>query len=451
MLQKAIEVRPNEPAPYYQLSLAYRRSGQEQLARAELEKFQELRKASEGAKYLRTGLVAYVREGMKLSESERQARELQYLERAVAIKAGDAGIMERLVNAYLDAGKKAQAEESIRQWLARDATGQAALKVGMALARHGDYEGAIPYFSQAAEDKELSYPAQMSLADAQFHLGRYEAALALLSQLTPPADNVDYYSLRASILDKLQRYEEALATYQQAIRVQPLKESPYIELGLFFVEHQAFDAAIEDFRAAQKVLPRSLKLALAEAIVLNLAGHREDSFQKLRGIEKRWPEQDWPYILAGISAYTAYHYEDSRREFEKAAALESSNPLTYYYLALLDTASPQDDSSEALRWAEMAVKNDPSFAQARLLLGKIYNRQGKTNEARQNLEEAVRLEPNLADAHYLLSRIYAQLGETASAEAQRHESERWHRDVHQVSPEKENILRLLIQVEPTHK
>lgn len=448
ILQKATAGRPDEPAPHYQLSLTYRRSGQESLARAEMQKFQELRKTSGGTKYPRTGLVAYVREGMKLSESERRARELQYLERAAAIKADDTGIRERLVNAYLDAGKKAQADESIRQWLTQDASGQAALKAGTAMARHGDYDAAIPYFSQAANHPALAFVAQVRMADAKFHLGQYAPALALLSQLTPPLDDADYYLLRASILDKLQRYEEALASYELAIRAQPRQENPYLELGLFFVAHQAFDAAIEDFRAAQKVLPQSLKLAVGEAIVLNLAGHREDSFERLRGIEKRWPEQDWPYILAGISAYTAYRYEDSRREFEKAAALESTNPLTYYYLALLDTASPQGDSAEALRWAEMAVKDDPQFAQGRLLLGKIYNRQGKTAEALENLEEAVRLEPNLADAHYLLSRIYAQLGETTRAETERSESERWHREVHQVSPDKENIVRLLVEVEP---
>ncbi len=69
-------------------------------------------------------------------------------------------------------------------------------------------------------------------------------------------------------------------------------------------------------------------------------------------------------------------------------------------------------------------------------------------EARKNLEEAVHLQPNLADAHYLLGRTYAELGDSARAEKESRESERWHREVHQVSPEKQSVLRLLVEVEP---
>ncbi len=120
LLQKAIEVRGDEPAPHYQLSIAYRHLGQEDQAREELEKFQQLRKTSEQRKYFRTGLIAYLREGMKLSDGERQARQLEYLERAAAIKSGNATIRERLVDAYLDAGKKDRAEQAIREWVTTD-------------------------------------------------------------------------------------------------------------------------------------------------------------------------------------------------------------------------------------------------------------------------------------------------------------------------------------------
>ncbi len=451
LLRRAIEVRSDEPAPHYQLGIAYRRMGQADLSRGELEKFQELRRTSEGKKYLRTGLVAYVREGMKLSESERQARELEYLERAAAIKAGDAAILARLLDACLAVGNKEKAQKTIQKLLSADAAGHATLTVGEILARHGDYEAAMPYFRQAAKHEAENFAAQTNLAEAQFHMGYYDSALDLLAPLKPLPGDAEYHLLRATVLDRLQRFNEALAAYQQAIRAQPNQESPYLELGLFFVNHQAYGAALEDFRAAQKVLPQSLKLALAEAIVLNLAGRREESYTKLLAIEGRWPEQDWPYLLAGISAYTAYRFEDSRREFEKAAALESTNPLTYYYLALIDSESPQSDAKETLRWAEMAVAGDSNFAQAHLLLGKLYKRLGRNDEARKSLEQAIRLQPNLADAHYLLGRIYAQQGDSARADAETRESERWHREVHQVSPDKENIMRLLVQAEPARQ
>jgi tetratricopeptide (TPR) repeat protein len=448
-LQKAIEVRVEAPAPHYQLAMAYRRLGDQARARVEMEKFQQLQKTPEEKKFLRTGLVAYMREGMGLSDAERRSRELEYLERATAIKSGDTRILARLADAYLSANKKTQAEETIQKWLAADQSGVAALKVGQLFAQHGDYAAAIEYFHQAADHEASRYAAVMGLADAEFRLGRPESALQTLQGLSPSPEDADYFLLRAAILDKLQRFEDALAAYQQAIRVQPKQETPYFELGLFFVRHQAFDAAQEDFRASQQVLPHSLRLALAEAIVLNLAGKRAESQEKLQDIEKHWPEQDLPYIVAGISAYTAYRFEDARREFEKAESLESANPLTYYYLALINSTSNPEDRMESLHWAEMAVAGDPTFAQAQALMGRLYKELGRNQEARKCLEEAVRLQPDLSDAHYLLSRVYRDLGDTARAEAEIRESERWHREVSQVTPEKENILRLLVRVDST--
>ena len=447
VLQRAVKSRTAEPAPHYQLSIAYRRLGNEELARTEMETFQQLRKASDAGKFLRTGLVAYLREGLKLSEAERRARETEYLERAAAIKSGDSGILARLVDAYLSANRKLQADATIQKWLAADKSGLAALKVAQLLAQHGDYEAAIQYFREARQHQAHYYSAQMGLAEAESRLGRPESALQTLEQLKASSDDADYHLLRAAILDKLQKFQEALASYQLSIRAQPQRETPYLELGLFLVRHRAFAAALEDFRAAEKVLPQSLRLALAEAIVLNLAGKRGDSYEKLKEIEGRWPEQDWPYILAGISAYTAYLFDDARREFEKAAALESTNPLTYYYLALLESQSSQKDLHEALRWAELAVQGDPDFAQARYLLGSLYVSLGRADAARENLEAAVRLQPTLAEAHYLLARLYAEMGDTARAESETRESIRWHREVH-VSPGQQDLMQLLVRVDP---
>ena len=102
---------------------------------------------------------------------------------------------------------------------------------------------------------------------------------------------------------------------QAAIRAAPNEEGPCLDLGEFFVHHMAYDAALANFRAAQQTLPQSMKLALGEAIVLNLANRREESYQWLLEIEKRWPEQDLPYVLAGIAAYSSSRFDDARWEF----------------------------------------------------------------------------------------------------------------------------------------
>ncbi len=212
--------------------------------------------------------------------------------------------------------------------------------------------------------------------------------------------------------------------------------------------HLAYDAALENFQAAQKVLPQSLNLGLAEAIVLNLAGRRQEGYAKLREIEERWPDQDSPYVLAGTSAYFAGRVEDARQEFEMAAALRSDNPLVYYYLALMESEASEPDLHAALQWADMAVEKDPSFAWSHLQRGKIYERLGKPADAREALEEAVRLQPEMTEGFYLLSRVYRGLGETALADAAAQKSEVLRCQASEFSPEREMTLRLLVQARP---
>lgn len=449
-LKKAIAVRPEEPAPHYQLSLAYRRLGQQALAGAEIEKFQQLHQKTQERNYFRTGLIAYLQEGLRLSEKERQTRELQYLEHARAIKPADDVLNARLIASCLALDKKTEARKVIQEWIAKDTNGSVRLRVGEILLAHGQNEAAIQYFNQAAEHDQVRTEARLELGRAQFRSGRFETALEILDSIPPRVDLAAQHALlRAAILDKLGRYDAALASYQQAVRATPQQESTYFELGLFFVRHLAFDAAAEVFQAARKNLPASLNLALAEAISLNLAGRLEDASTKLREMQSQWPEQDSPYVLAGIAAYTAYKFDDFRREFEKALALGLANPLVPFYLATLESQSAAGNLDEALRWAQTAVAGDATSAQGQYLLGTLLKRSKRNDEARHCLEKAVSLQPSLAEAHFLLAQLYAESGDTARAEAERRESERWHREVNQISPDREAIQKLLINVVPS--
>ena len=134
--------------------------------------------------------------------------------------------------------------------------------------------------------------------------------------------------------------------------------------------------------------------------------------------------------------------------YRKALALGLANPLVPFYLATLESQSAAGNLDEALRWAQTAVAGDATSAQGQYLLGTLLKRSKRNDEARHCLEKAVSLQPSLAEAHFLLAQLYAESGDTARAEAERRESERWHREVNQISTDREAIQKLLIRVVP---
>jgi tetratricopeptide (TPR) repeat protein len=159
----------------------------------------------------------------------------------------------------------------------------------------------VVYLSAALQSLGHAEETRLAFANAKFQLKDYASALGVLEAVPPPASDPSYSLLCAAILDKLQRYPEALAAYQQAIKSRPDDERSYLELGLFFVNHQAYDASLENYQSAEKRLPDSMRLAVAEAIAQNLAGHREQSYRncvrsKFAGLS-RTSLTSWPASL----------------------------------------------------------------------------------------------------------------------------------------------------------
>lgn len=64
-----------------------------------------------------------------------------------------------------------------------------------------------------------------------------------------------------------------------------------------------------------------------------------------------------------------------------------------------------------------AVELEPSFAAARLSLGKFYFRTGRLTQAANELEQVIKLDPQLAGAYYQLGLVYSRLKRTEQAQA----------------------------------
>ena len=75
----------------------------------------------------------------------------------------------------------------------------------------------------------------------------------------------------------------------------------------------------------------------------------------------------------------------------------------------------EDSTSRPWSSVPSGKAQEPSFAQARLALGKLYLRTDRLPEAVGELERVIKLDPNLAEAYYHLGRAYVKLKRTAEA------------------------------------
>lgn len=92
---------------------------------------------------------------------------------------------------------------------------------------------------------------------AQFKTGRYADAERVFKVLTVlDWNNAYYHSVMGSILQRQQRYGEAIAEYSQAIELDPNEIVGLTNRGEIFLQHGLFDEAGQDLERAIELDPK---------------------------------------------------------------------------------------------------------------------------------------------------------------------------------------------------
>jgi len=115
----------------------------------------------------------------------------------------------------------------------------------------------------------------------------------------------------------------------------------------------------------------------------------------------------------GMLLYANEQYEAAEACFERAKALDAADARWPYYLGR--TQSNLSRHEPAAASAREALRRQPGYLPARILLAKCLLDAGKPDESRALYEALVNEHPEAAEGHYGLGRIDADRGERASA------------------------------------
>lgn len=214
------------------------------------------------------------------------------------------------------------------------------------------------------------------LGMAYFHAGRFDEALASFHEairLDPNAaaaynglGRVYYHSGPA---------EAAIAAYERAIDIDPDYRDAYWGLGiLYYAQIGNFDAAISTFEQALAHNP-------AEVSFHNGLGNT--------------------YTRMG-------RYEDAIAAFQGADPANPEVQIIYFHLKRYD---------DAIAACQREIAIQPAHSPHRIL-GFIYFLQERYEESIAQLEQSIALEPNDYEARGALARVYDQVGRLPDAEEQ---------------------------------
>jgi len=311
--------------------------------------------------------------------------------RVIALRFPDDGELHGLLARFLT--EKNQLDlalaESLRSVRARGADGGS--KVALAILENavGAYQEAIANALAVTRQANLPNPTRAAAAGvaglSYEGLGKRDEAVVQMREsirLDPAREN-SYLAL-AFLLEKAQKYADAVTVLEQGRRNVPDSRAFLLPLGSDLVRAEKYDAAIDILREVVRQSPDEADAYLRMADAFRKTGSPDREVEVLRELSKRKPKYPMVHVLI--------------------------------VRAMLNCAQP--DYAKALEELDSAEEASPSDADVFYLRGKVYIETFHNEDAVAALLRAIELRPMDSGPYYQLGRLYQKLGKTELAKEQ---------------------------------
>lgn len=186
-----------------------------------------------------------------------------------------------------------------------------------------------------------------------FQEGKYELAVRAFKQsaaLSPFSENTaKAYDYISKAFIKLDRVEEAIKNYQEAIRIYPSDDTFHVALGDLYLEEKMLEEAVESYEAAVRINPNDA--------------------------ESR-------YSL-GQSCLESGETDRAREQFNQVVRISPANAAGYYGLG--EVARASGDLNGAIAQLNKAIRMNQNFELAYVELGYAYADMGDFKSAESQL------------------------------------------------------------------
>ncbi len=435
-LQKAAQIQPDNPDPYFFLGQAYQGLNQYEQAIEVLRKAIELNPNLKHNDYQVTN--AHYRLGqslLKMGLATEGGKELKISAdlKAAAFKRDEAKVQaftapegSKLAELVAPEGLTAEAP-------ARDATTLALLQketdfytkviaaahnnIGSLRAERQDFRAAAEQFKLASKwDPQLDgLNFNWGLACYKAELYR-EALLPLENDLKAHPENMATKQLLGLSYFMTDNYPRASALLTEVVAAKPNEAALYYPLALSLINEQKTDEANHFIQQMVALGGNSPQLH----ILLGRASYGQgDSAKALDELQSAL-SLDNKVLLAHFYAGVIYlklgKFAEAQKEFEAELVLNPNDLQAKYDLGYVLLAGQETERGIALMREVSLIK--PEFADAHYELGKALLQKGDIDKAIVSLEKAAQLDPAKAHIHYQLGRAYLAAGRKSDGESQ---------------------------------
>ncbi len=286
------------------------------------------------------------------------------------------------------------------------------------LLRNSGDPRAIPTLIKASEDPSPLIRAA-AVEALQIATGK-EAAQALLKatgdayrlvRIRAASTLAGFPELRLTNTEK-KRLDDATREYLDSMLSRPDQWSAHYNLGNYYLVHNELKPAISAYEKALEMEPRAVLAMVNQAMAYARMGDTENAHETLKKALKTSPDSAVVNFNLALSEAQANDLQGAEKHLRAALAADPKMAEAAYNLCILLSKNHLD---EAIGYCRKAVEIQPARPRYAYTLGFYQQQNGDFEGAAKILERLLGTYPAYADAYLLLGVIYEKQGKPAKA------------------------------------
>ncbi len=200
-----------------------------------------------------------------------------------------------------------------------------------------------------------------------YQQGHYGLALDFIQQATLlDPGKPHYFFNKALVLEKEERWEEAISAYQEAITLNPLYSEAWSNVGNVYRRQRIWDKALAAYEEARKLKPQSADLLNNLGVVYKEKGDFTQALAQYQQATNLSPQHAEAHHNMGVVLKDLGHVEEATHAFREALRLKPNYANAHYHLGLV--LLWQQQTTEALvcfqRSADLTYNHGQGMAPA---------------------------------------------------------------------------------------
>ena len=188
---------------------------------------------------------------------------------------------------------------------------------------------------------------------------QFDHAVEWISRAIRQQPKAEYLTNLGTALMKQGRREEALATFDKAVQLEPDSADLWRNLGDLLTEMERLEEAALTYQHALKLNPRLWAAAHQLGLLHHRLGRTDEALACFRLHEKMTADDSLMLQMRALEMYILNRFDEGLKDIKRAYALDPTNAGTCSYAGVLLRQLKRDE--EALPWFDRAISLQPNF------------------------------------------------------------------------------------------